>query len=99
MFERGDGDGNIVRSIDISGKKEYNYEYEEGRIIRATEADIELSGEIATINPFRYRSYYDAETNLYFLKTNNKNKPPYRSNKSLKNPVCSSNFVVGYRIK
>ena len=39
-----DGDGNIVRSIDISGKKEYNYEYEEGRIVRATEADIELSG-------------------------------------------------------
>ena len=43
-----DGDGNIVRSIDISGKKEYNYEYEEGRIVRATEADIELSGEIVT---------------------------------------------------
>ena len=31
-----DGDGNIVRFIDISGKKEYNYEYEEGRIIRST---------------------------------------------------------------
>ena len=30
-----DGDGNIVRSIDISGKKEHNYEYEEGRIVRA----------------------------------------------------------------
>ncbi|MBO7273330.1 MAG: hypothetical protein J6V22_00595, partial [Clostridia bacterium] len=43
-----DGDGNIVRSIDISGKKEYNYEYEEGRIVRATEADIVLSGEIVT---------------------------------------------------
>ena len=43
-----DGDGNIVRSIDISGKKEYNYEYEEGRIVRSTEADIELSGEIVT---------------------------------------------------
>ena len=43
-----DGNGNIVRSIDISGKKEYNYEYEEGRIVRATEADIELSGEIVT---------------------------------------------------
>ena len=41
-----DGDGNIVRSIDISGKEEYNYEYEEGRIVRATEADIELNGEI-----------------------------------------------------
>ena len=43
-----DGEGNIVRSIDISGKKEYNYEYEEGRIVRATEADIELNGEIVT---------------------------------------------------
>ena len=42
------GDGNIVRSIDISGKKEYNYEYEKGRIVRATEANIELSGEIVT---------------------------------------------------
>jgi len=39
---------NISRSIDISEKKEYNYEYEEGRIVRATEADIELSGEIVT---------------------------------------------------
>lgn len=28
-----DGDGNIVRSIDICGKKEYNYEYEESKII------------------------------------------------------------------
>lgn len=41
-----DGDGNIVRFIDITSKKEYNYEYKEGRIVRATEADIELSGEI-----------------------------------------------------
>ena len=58
-----DGDGNIVRSIDISGKKEYNYEYEEGRIIRATEADIKLSGEIVIskviINTVKY--YYDTE--------------------------------------
>ena len=35
-------------TIDISYKKEYNYEYEEGRIVRATEADIPLSGEIVT---------------------------------------------------
>ena len=53
-----DGDGNIVRSIDISGKKEYNYEYEEGRIVRATEADIELNGDKistkAIINEVRY---------------------------------------------
>lgn len=39
---------NISRSIDILAKKEYNYEYEDGRIVRATEADIELSGEIVT---------------------------------------------------
>ena len=58
-----DGNGNIVRSIDISGKKEYNYEYEEGRIVRATEADIELSGEIVTskviVNTVKH--YYDTE--------------------------------------
>ena len=58
-----DGDGNIVRSIDITSKKEYNYEYEEGRIVRATEADIELSGEIVIskviVNTVKY--YYDTE--------------------------------------
>jgi len=58
-----DGDGNIVRSIDILGKKEYNYEYEEGRIVRATEAAITLSGEIviskAILNTVKY--YYDTE--------------------------------------
>ena len=58
-----DGDGNIVRSIDISGKKEYNYEYEEGRIVRATEADITLSDEIViskvVVNTVKY--YYDTE--------------------------------------
>lgn len=56
-------DGNIVRSIDITSKKEYNYEYEEGRIVRATEADIELSGEIVIskviVNTVKY--YYDTE--------------------------------------
>ena len=58
-----DGEGNIVRSIDIKAEKEYNYEYEEGRIIRATEADIELNGEIVTskviVNTVKY--YYDTE--------------------------------------
>ena len=56
-------DGNIVRSIDLTSKKEYNYAYEEGRIVRATEADIELSGEIVTskviVNTVKY--YYDTE--------------------------------------
>ncbi len=61
-----DGQGNIVRSIDILSEKEYNYEYEEGRIIRATECDIELSGEIITskvvVNTIKY--YYDSEGNM-----------------------------------
>ena len=58
-----DGKGNIVRSIDILSKKEYNYQYEEGRIVRATEANITLSGEIVTskvvVNTVKY--YYDTE--------------------------------------
>ena len=61
-----DGDGNIVRSIDISGKKEYNYEYEEGRIVRATEADIVVTNDIVTskvvVNTVKY--YYDTDGNM-----------------------------------
>ena len=57
------GAGNIVRSIDIHAQKEYNYEYEEGKIVRATEVNIELSGEIVIskgiINTVKY--YYDTK--------------------------------------
>ena len=58
-----DGQGNIVRSIDILSKKEYNYEYEDGRIVRATEADIVLSGEIVTKKTIIYtvRYYYNTD--------------------------------------
>lgn len=58
-----DGKGNIVRPIDFSGKKEYNYEYEDGRIVRATEADIVLSGEIVTKKTIIYtvRYYYNTD--------------------------------------
>ena len=37
-----DNSGNIVRSIDIKEEKEYNYTYEEGRIVRAAEYGITL---------------------------------------------------------
>ena len=37
-----DSAGNIVRSIDLSGRKEYNYTYESGRIIRSAEYNITL---------------------------------------------------------
>lgn len=58
-----DGEGNIVRSLDMQAKIEYTYTYEDGRIIRATEADIEISGDIVTaktvVNTIKY--YYDTE--------------------------------------
>ena len=61
-----DGEGNIVRSVDIVGKKEYNYEYEEGRIVRSTEADITLSGDVITSKVVVYtiKYKYDFEGNL-----------------------------------
>ena len=41
-----DENGNVVRSIDITGEVEYNYYYEEGEIARATESKITLNGDI-----------------------------------------------------
>lgn len=38
-----DGQGNIVRSIDILQKKEYNYQYENGKVVRAIENNIEVN--------------------------------------------------------
>lgn len=38
-----DGQGNIVRSLDIKGNKEYNYLYEDGKIVQSTESDIVLN--------------------------------------------------------
>lgn len=62
-----DGAGNTVRSIDIWNDKEYNYEYEEGKLIRATEYDIECTVEgLVTaktlVNTVRY--IYDNEKKL-----------------------------------
>ena len=62
-----DVQGNIVRSIDMTQRREYNYTYEEGRLIRATESEIaSIDGEIilqkTLINTIRY--YYDNEGKL-----------------------------------
>ncbi len=62
-----DGNGNIVRSVDILANKEYNYTYEFGRIVRATEADVSLNGNGFAVskdivNTIRYA--YDGEGQL-----------------------------------
>ena len=62
-----DGQGNIVRSIDILLKKEYTYTYENGRIVRAAESDITLgANEVITgktlVNAIVYS--YDADDKL-----------------------------------
>ena len=58
-----DNSGNIVRSIDILGEKEYNYIYNEGSLIEAITYSIELNGEIVVgksiLNTLRY--VYDDE--------------------------------------
>ena len=35
----------FLLSIDFTGKKEYNYVYEDGVIVRSTECDITVNGE------------------------------------------------------
>lgn len=67
-----DGQGNIVRSIDILSKKAYNYLYEDGKIIQSSESDIELDvNNIIISKTFvcTVRYYYDAEDNLVKKRT------------------------------
>ena len=48
------------------------YSYDAWGAVTSAVTDTELTNgvDIATINPFRYRSYYfDTETGFYFLKT------------------------------
>ncbi|MFR1517684.1 MAG: RHS repeat-associated core domain-containing protein [Clostridia bacterium] len=62
-----DGQGNIVRSIDILQKKEYTYSYEDGRIIRATESAIKLDANESVIGKTLLNSIlytYDYEGKL-----------------------------------
>ena len=57
-----DGEGNIVRSIDIFGKKEYNYIYDAGKLIRAIECNITLSGEAITSRSTVCTIYYSYDS-------------------------------------
>ena len=61
-----DNSGNIVRSIDICAKKEYNYIYNEGTLIEAITYDIELNGEniVEKTVTDNIRYVYDSEGNM-----------------------------------
>ena len=57
---------NRPRSIDIVAAREYNYQYEDGKLIRATEAMVEFTNEMVTskviVNSIQY--YYNAEDKM-----------------------------------
>ncbi len=62
-----DGQGNIVRSIDILAKKMYNYLYNDGTVIEAVESKVQLNEDNfvtskTVINTVRY--VYDSEGKL-----------------------------------
>ena len=61
-----DNSGNIVRSIDICAKKEYNYIYNEGTLIEAITYSIELNGEniVEKTVTDSIRYVYDSEGNM-----------------------------------
>ena len=68
-FYRKDAQANIVALLDNTGAVVVKYKYDAWGKCQTTVVD-STATEIATLNPFRYRSYYfDTETNLYFLKT------------------------------
>ena len=68
-FYRKDAQANIVALLDNNGSVVVKYKYDAWGKCQTTIVDSNAT-EIATLNPFRYRSYYfDIETNLYFLKT------------------------------
>ena len=61
-----DGQGNIVRSIDFTQRKEYNYFYEEDKLVRANECSIEIDENLNVVGKTVdcYLLYtYDAEGN------------------------------------
>ncbi|MBR6502781.1 MAG: hypothetical protein IKT42_05005, partial [Clostridia bacterium] len=63
-----DGQGNIVRSIDILARKEYNYLYEDGKIMQSTESVIVLDENTNMVISKAFvcavRYYYDTEDGL-----------------------------------
>ena len=68
-YYRKDAQGNIVELLDSTGAVVVKYKYDAWGKCQTTVVD-SAANTIATLNPFRYRSYYfDTETGFYFLQT------------------------------
>ena len=65
-----DTQGNIVRSIDMTAEKEYNYMYENGTLVRSAEYDITIENELVTVKSLvsSVRYSYDSEGTLEYQK-------------------------------
>ena len=87
--------GDVVKLVDASGAEAASYEYDAwGRVLS-------VDGDMAGINPLRYRGYYyDSETGFYYLQsryydpTNHRfiNADVYTSTDS-KNPISCNMFA------
>ena len=68
-FYRKNAQNDIIALLDNTGAVVVKYKYDAWGKCQTTIVDSNAT-EIATLNPFRYRSYYyDTETGFYFLKT------------------------------
>ena len=96
-----DGQGNIVSSIDMKSEKEYNYIYEDGKVVRATEYDIVLNEDEfiigkTVVNTVMYT--YDSEgklTRKRLLPAEGKEQTIYYENAEDDNTVVK--FTAGGR--
>ena len=87
-----DGQGNIVRSLDILSEIEYTYTYEGGRVARAAESSVALEGETVTsrelVNSILYS--YDTEgkpTKKRVIPAGGKEQTTYYENPENENTV------------
>ncbi len=75
-----DKDGNIVRSIDILSLKEYNYNYENGALVRSAEFDIVLDSNEFVISKTAVLSIaynYNSDGQLVYKKISPVDAPSY----------------------
>ena len=97
-----DSNGNIVRSIDFLSLKEYNYIYDEGRIVRSTECNITLSGEIVTsktvVSSISYHYTTDGKLSKKVITPASGDSFTYTYNTSSTNSTPVSFVADGYTV-